>query len=229
MAGWLANCSWLAGWLAIKQNINPILPRQRHLVAKCVTTAVRLTCGQMYPQAESSCGQVIVLHLWVRLTFDQMYPHGQRHLVAKCDTTSPLGQVDIWSAVPPWAETSCGQVWYYFTSGWPVYWRVTLVPAATVIPAPLACIKVVAVKMLVLSLFRWLNLSHFWAHISLCKKPKTEKVVWTWKDDWSPGRLIHERPFTWEGNYIVWAKCSVSSLHLSHICHLLAFNCSFTR
>ena len=37
-------------------------PRQRHLVAKCVTTFVRLTSGQMYP-------------------------HWQRHLVAYCVTT----------------------------------------------------------------------------------------------------------------------------------------------
>ena len=31
------------------------------------------------------------------LTFGQMYPNppGQRHLVAKCDTT--MGQIDIWS------------------------------------------------------------------------------------------------------------------------------------
>ena len=27
-------------------------------------------------------------------------------------------QVDLWSDVPPQAETSCGQVWYYFGSGW---------------------------------------------------------------------------------------------------------------
>ena len=65
------------------------------------------------------------MRLWVRLTFGQTYPQ-QRHLVAKCDNTS--GQFDIWSDLwvsltfaqtyPFQAETSCGQVWYYFGSGW---------------------------------------------------------------------------------------------------------------
>ena len=33
---------------------------------------------------------------------------------------------------------------------------------------------------------------------------KTNKVVWTWKDDWPPWRTsTYERPFTWEGNYLV--------------------------
>ena len=88
----------------------------------------------------------------------------------------------------PQAETSCGQVWYYCRSGWPVYWRVSLVPAATVIPAPWAYIKVVAVKKLVLCfVFICLdNLSHIWAHTILCNKPQTEKVVCTWKDACSP-------------------------------------------
>ena len=34
---------------------------------------------------------------------------------------------------------------------------------------------------------------------------KTNKVVWTCKDDWPPQRTsTYERPFTWEGNYLVW-------------------------
>ena len=41
-----------------------------------------------------------------------------------------------------------------------------------------------------LYLLRWLNLSHIWAHIILCKKPQTEKVVWKWRDDWPPGGLL---------------------------------------
>ena len=77
-----------------------------------------------------------VILLWVRLTFDQ---------------TS--GQADLWSDVPL-LETSCGQVWYYIRSGWPVYWRVSLVPAAMVIPAPLMYIKVVAVKNLIGLLYK---------------------------------------------------------------------------
>ena len=93
-----------------------------------VRLLVRLTSGQMHPSREASgqtfseadlcsdvsqneaLGQVeiwsdipprqihlvvTVILLWVRLTFDQMYPPRQRHLVAMCDTTS--GQVDIWS------------------------------------------------------------------------------------------------------------------------------------
>ena len=151
--GWLAGQLQLAGWLATKQKCQSDLPRQKHLVTKCVTTSVRLTCGQMYPQTDILWPSMILLNLWVRLTFGQMYPHRQRYLVAKCDTTVPLGQFDLWSDVPPQAETSYGQVWYYFRSGWPVYLRVCLVPAAMVIPAPLAYIKVVAVKKLTLSLF----------------------------------------------------------------------------
>ena len=62
------------------------LPWQRHLVPKCVTTSVRLISCQMYPLAETSCGQAYYY----------------------------FGQVDLWSDVPP-AETSCGQVCYYFS------------------------------------------------------------------------------------------------------------------
>ena len=33
---------------------------------------------------------------------------------------------------------------------------------------------------------------------------KSNKVVWTWKDDWPPWRTsTYERPFTQEGNYLV--------------------------
>ena len=74
-----------------------------------------------------------LVSLWVRLTFSQMYSPGQRYLVAKNSGTTS-GQIDIWSA---------------FGSGWPVYVRVNLVPAAAVIPAPWVDIKVVAVKKLI--------------------------------------------------------------------------------
>ena len=41
LAGWLPiKPSRLAGWLPIKQNVKLTLPRQRHLVAMCVTTLV---------------------------------------------------------------------------------------------------------------------------------------------------------------------------------------------
>ena len=33
---------------------------------------------------------------------------------------------------------------------------------------------------------------------------KTNRVVWTWKDDWPPWRTsTYKRPFTWEGTYLV--------------------------
>ena len=57
LTGW-HFCTWLVGWpiaagrLAdwLSKNVNLTLPlRQRHLVAKCATTLVRLTFGQMYP------------------------------------------------------------------------------------------------------------------------------------------------------------------------------------
>ena len=83
--------------------------------------------SQMYPSADEDSGQVdiwpdfgsgwsldrctpicpgrdilwpSVILLWVRLIFGQT-----------------LGQVDLWSDIPP-AKTSCDQVWYYFRLGW---------------------------------------------------------------------------------------------------------------
>ena len=54
MAGWLANSSWQAGWMADcllhKMSTWPS-PRERHVVAMCVTTLVTKTCGQMYPSS----------------------------------------------------------------------------------------------------------------------------------------------------------------------------------
>ena len=102
MTGQLQLTGWLAGWLAILQNVNWPSPCQRHLVAMCVTTLVRLTFGQMYLHSlgrDIFWQSAILLHLWVRLTFGQMYP--------------------------PQQETSCGQVWHYFRSSWPVYLRVS--------------------------------------------------------------------------------------------------------
>ena len=74
MAGWLANCGWLADWLSNKMSTQA--------------------------QAETSCGQV-----WYYFIFGSGWPWSdvpphQRHLVAKCDTTAPLGQVDLWSDEP---------------------------------------------------------------------------------------------------------------------------------
>ncbi len=38
-----------------------------------------------------------------------------------------------------------------------IHWRASLVPAAAVIPAPIAYIKVVAVKKLVVELWTWID------------------------------------------------------------------------
>ena len=73
-----------AGWPLVR-----CPPRQRHVVAKRVTTLLRLTSGHMYPHPKC--------RFWVMLTFSQASGHAdlwsdvpspRRHLVAKCDTTS---------------------------------------------------------------------------------------------------------------------------------------------
>ena len=87
--------------------------------------------------------------------------------VSSCQEWYTAGQHDMWSACGsgwclvrctpspphPLVEASSGQEQYYIWSaigsGWPVYSTVNLVPAARVIPAPWADIKVVAVKKLV--------------------------------------------------------------------------------
>ena len=93
------------------------------------------------------------IRLWVRLTFGQTLGQvdlwsdvpQQRHLVAKCDTTS--AKFDIWSDIQ--VRMTFGQT---YPPGRDILWpsvmllQVSLVPATMVIPAPLAYIKVVAVK-----------------------------------------------------------------------------------
>ena len=131
--GWLAE-----GYLTKGQPDPPL--KQRHLVAKCVTTF----------------GQV---NLWSDV------PPGQRYLVAKCHTISHVGQVDFGQMYPPppQPETSCGKMWCYLRSGLPVYLRVSLVPAAMVIPPPIAYIKVVAVKKIIFMCWRWI---HYKSYVS---------------------------------------------------------------
>ena len=77
LTGWLL-CTWLTAWLLNEMSTWPS------------------------SQAETSCGQVwYYFTFWVRLTLGQMHSPRQRHLVAKCNTTAPLGQVDLWLDVPP--------------------------------------------------------------------------------------------------------------------------------
>ena len=64
MAGWLANCSWLTDYL---KKCQPDPPKQRHLVAKCITTLVRFTWGQMYPSGRDILWPSVII-LQVRLT-----------------------------------------------------------------------------------------------------------------------------------------------------------------
>ena len=125
-----------SGWPLVR-----CTPRQRHLMAKCVTTSVRLTSGQTYPQDEA-LGQVDIwsdfgsgwplvtctpkMRLWVRLTFSQTgsgWPlvrctPRQRHLMAKCVTTS----VRLTSGQTYPQDEALGQVdiWSDFGSGWPL-------------------------------------------------------------------------------------------------------------
>ena len=84
-------------------------PWQRQLVAKCVTTLVRLISGQMYPPGRDILWPSVLLLLsgWplVRCT------PWQRYLVAKCVTTCVRL---ISGQMYPLAEKSCGQVCNYF-------------------------------------------------------------------------------------------------------------------
>ena len=63
-----------SGWHLVRFLVRLTLvrctPWQRQLVAKCVTTSVRLTSGQMYPLAEISCGQVCYYFCQVDLWLD---------------------------------------------------------------------------------------------------------------------------------------------------------------
>ena len=113
-----------SGWPLVRWT-----PQERYLVAKCVTTSVRLTSGQTYlpettcgqvfycgqmsgwplvrcnPPAETSCGQVwhyyIFVSSWTSVRCTPT-PHGQRYLVAKCDTTS--GQIDLLVKEQVWCQ-----------------------------------------------------------------------------------------------------------------------------
>ena len=100
-------------------------PQYRHLVVRTGTTAGQHDIGQSVGQAD------VFSDVPYAPSMPQPHPK-YRHLVAKSSTTS--GQIEIWSA---------------FGSGWPVYVRVNLVPAAAVLPAPWADIKVAAIKKLI--------------------------------------------------------------------------------
>ena len=72
-----------AGWPLVR-----CTPRQRYLVANCVTTMVRLTSGHMHPPPkDQALDQVDIWSgFWSCWPLVRCTP--QRHLVAKCDTIS---------------------------------------------------------------------------------------------------------------------------------------------
>ena len=108
---------------------------QRHLVANCVTTSVRLTFGQTYPLGEKFLAKCVTTS--VRLTSGQTYPPGRDTFWPSVTTSvrltlgkkCPLPQLGFGSGghlvrlmvrltfgqTYPLAETSCGQVCYYFS------------------------------------------------------------------------------------------------------------------
>ena len=116
-SGWHFWQIFGSGWLLVSWT-----PWQRNLLAKCVTTSVRLTSGQMYPQDEASCqvdiysdygsGWPLVrctprMRLWVRVTFSQT--SGQADLwffpiaFPICDYKSSSWKVVPWcSNTPNW-------------------------------------------------------------------------------------------------------------------------------
>ena len=137
-----------SGWPLVR-----CIPLGRDILWPSVTLphlVVRLIFGHMNLLPPPRWG------FWSGWTLVRCTTPRQRHLVAKHDTTAPVWQVDLWSEVLPlpmgrdilWPSVILLQV------SWPVYSRVSLVPVAMIIPAPWADIEVVAVKKLVLSLFR---------------------------------------------------------------------------
>ena len=82
LTGW-HFCTWLVGWPTA--------------AAWLSHKNVNLTLSK----AETFGGQMCYYFGQVDLWSDVPPSPGQRHLVAKCDTTSPLGQVDLQSDVSP--------------------------------------------------------------------------------------------------------------------------------
>ena len=121
---------------------------------------VRLTLGQMDPQNRDILWPSVILP-WFQVDIlvrslgqVDIWSDGtprQRYLGTKCDTT--LGQVDIWADLQVrltiWSDGNPHN-WNAYTLNplsW-IYWRASLVKAATVLSAPLVYIKVVAVESL---------------------------------------------------------------------------------
>ena len=134
------------------------------------------------PSVETSHGQV--WYYFGQDNLGQIYPQAETSCGQVC---YDFGQADLWSHVPPhpkirlWVMLTCGQIYPKKTSGGQVWYHIRSLQWKT---------------SFCLYLLRQLNWSHIWAHIILCKKPKSEKVIWTWKDYWPPGWLLHhERPF----------------------------------
>ena len=87
---WGFRSGWHLVRFQVRMTFGQTYPQQWHLVAKCVSTSVRLTSDQMYPLAETSCAQVCYY----------------------------FGQADLWSDVPPGRDILWPHV-ILFQSGWP--------------------------------------------------------------------------------------------------------------
>ena len=95
VAGWLANCSWLADWLSNKMSTCPCPQVEISCSQVCCYFGHVDLWSDVSPWADTLWPSVILLQVKLTFgpTFGQITPHGLKHLVAKCDTIS--GQVDL--------------------------------------------------------------------------------------------------------------------------------------
>ena len=199
LVGWPVAAGKLAGWLPIEQNVNLTLPKAETSCGQVFDYFGHLDLWSNVPPLETSHSQVCYYFrqndLWLDVppSRDILWPSvlwlwSDWHLVT-CTPTQRSGFGSGSHLVRLLVMLTCGQMYPTKTSGGQVWYHIRSLQWKT---------------SFCLYLLRQLNWSHIWAHIILCKKPKTEKVMWTWKDDWPPGWLLHhKRPFTWEGNYLV--------------------------
>ena len=127
------SCGQVCYYLGQVNLWSDVPPRQRHIVVKHITTLVRLTSGQMYPNRDNLWPSVLLLwsdvsptiRVWVRLTFSQvsgqahlgqMYPLAETSCGQVCNY---FCQVDLWSDVPPGRDILWPSV-LLLLSGWPL-------------------------------------------------------------------------------------------------------------
>ena len=163
---------------------------------RVVLLQVNMTCHQPVGQADVWSDVPPPPSPLCLLNAPTHHPHLQyRHLKAKSSTTS--GHLDIWSA---------------FGSGWPVYVRVHLVPAATVIPAPWVDIKIVAVKKLICYCLQFsMDCLWFWQVCPVCNIPSlvfksTSSFVWISAHTCNISQNIHSQaPVCFTTHWTKWS------------------------